>query len=325
MSAAWQKTLRAAWSALAATPAKTRTYRTRTLSPDCPMDVYAALRALDDAPCLLIRCDAPEGSLFELGGMRLSVDRDEQCALLVLSLEDASQRDLFTTLCADAVDAAGSEPEQALSRFHARLDAWRRFLRESRSGLSREETVGLIGELLILECLLALHSNLLTSWKAPDQALHDFERNGHALEIKTSHGPSSRVHISTLDQLDTAGLRRLDLVHVRLLDDPEGRTLADLVDALRNLLPDEGFAQSLGNALIRRGLNPNDEIARTTLRTSLRSIDLYTVDDDFPRMLRSSVPLAIAEASYALELRAIAGRTEDTETALSLFAGGDAS
>jgi len=316
VSAAWQKTLRATWTALAATPAETRTYRTRTLSPDCPMDVYAALRALDDAPCLLIRCEAPEGSLFELGGTRLSVDRDGQCALLVLSLEDASQRDLFTTLCADAVEAAGSEPGQALSRFHTRLDAWRRFLRERRSGLSREETVGLIGELLILERLLAFHSNLLTSWKAPDQALHDFERNGHALEIKTSHGPSSRVQISTLDQLDTAGLRRLDLVHVRLLDDPEGRTLGDL-------LPDEGFAQSLGNALIRRGLNPNDEVARTTLRTSLRSIDLYTVDDDFPRMLRSSVPLAIAEASYALELRAIASYSEETDTAFSLFAGGD--
>jgi hypothetical protein len=324
VSAVWQERLRNAWSNLANTPPQARAYRTRTLAPNCPLDAYAALRAIDDSPCLLIRCDAPDGSLFELGGMRLSVDRDEQGTLLVVSLEDRAQRDLFATLCADAVSAAGAESAQALSRFHARLNAWRRFLRDSRSGLSREEVIGLVGELIILERLLMLHGNLINSWKSPDDALHDFEQSGHALEVKTSHGPTSRIRISTLDQLDVSGLRRLDLIHVRLFDDPEGRSLGNIIDTLSAHLPDECFRQNFANALLRRGLNPDDEAARNSLRASLRSIDTYSVDGPFPRLLRSSVPLAIAEASYALELRAIADHTADTGTVLSLFAAGGA-
>lgn len=323
MTAALQNILRSDWSMLAATPALTRTYRTRPLTAICSMEAYAALRAIDDAPCLLIRCQAPEGSLFELRGLRLSVDHDEQGTLLVLSLEDSTQLDLFTTLCADAVSAAGPVAREALSRFHERLDAWRRFLRERKHGLSREEVVGLFGELIVLERILSARFNLLSSWLAPDQGLHDFERCGHAFEVKTSLGVSSRIHISTLDQLDDSGVRRLDLVHVRLNADPTGRNLADLIRSLSALLPDEGLRQNLANALLRRGLNPDDEDALTMLRASMRSIDIYAVSDEFPRLLRSSVPLAIVEGFYAIEIRAVANHMVDVEEAFGLFLAGD--
>ena len=324
MSAAWQVRLRGAWADLADRPAQGRAYRTRTLAPECPMDAYAGLRALDNAPCLLLRGPAGEDMLFELGGLRLHVDRDDQGTFLVLSLEDATQRDLFTTLCADAIETAGEESTQAPARFHERLNAWRAFLRESRSGLSREDTAGLIGELLVLELLLGVNAGLLATWLAPDRALHDFLNAGHALEIKTSAGASSRLRISTLDQLDDAGLRRLDLVHVRLIEDPDGRTLSGILDALAAMLPDEASRQALANAVLRRGLNPDDDHSRHGLRVSLRSLDVYTVDARFPRLLRADVPMAVADASYALELRALAGHASDTEASLSHFAAGGA-
>lgn len=324
MSAAWQSTLRDAWTLLAAAPAQSRRYRTQTLAPACPMDAYAALRTPDDAPCLLIRCAAPEGLPFELQGLRLYVDHDEQGPLLLLALEDAEQRDLFTQLCADAIEAAGSDSDLALGRFQARLNAWRAFLRESRSGLSREDTVGLIGELLVLERLLELSPDLFATWLAPERALHDFVNAGHALEIKTSAGASSRLRISTLDQLDDSGLRRLDLVHVRLLEDPDGRTLSGILDALATLLPDEASRQALANAVLRRGLNPDDDQARHGLRVSLRSLDVYTVDASFPRLLRADVPMAVADATYALELRALAAHASDTEGSFTHFSGGGA-
>ena len=324
MSAAWQDILRGAWTSLAVAPAQSRRYRTQTLAPACPMDAYAGLRAPDEARCLLIRCEAPEGLLFELNGLRLYVDRDEQGPLLLLALEDLEQRDLFTQLCADAIDAAGSDGTVALGRFHARLNAWRSFLRERRHGLSREDTVGLIGELLVLEHLLGVRSDLLATWLAPDRALHDFMNAGHALEIKTSAGASSRLRISTLDQLDDSGLRRLDLLHVRLLEDPEGRTLSELVDVLSALLPDHTSRQALANDVLRRGLNPDDHQAQHGLRVSLRSLDVYTVDARFPRLLRADVPMAVADASYALELRALAAHASDSEESLSHFAAGGA-
>lgn len=175
MSTSWPDELRTAWGMLREHPAQAREYRTRPLTGEFPLDAYAALRAADDAPCLLIRSEAPPGSLFEVGGMRLSVDRDERGTLLLLSLEDTARSDLFTTVCADALAAAGNDAEEALDLFLVRLDAWRRFLRERHAGLSREDTVGLIGELVMLERLLSSRPDFLASWKAPEDGLHDFE------------------------------------------------------------------------------------------------------------------------------------------------------
>jgi Putative PD-(D/E)XK family member, (DUF4420) len=324
MSTSWPDELRTAWGMLREHPAQAREYRTRPLTGEFPLDAYAALRAADDAPCLLIRSEAPPGSLFEVGGMRLSVDRDERGTLLLLSLEDTARSDLFTTVCADALAAAGNDAEEALDLFLVRLDAWRRFLRERHAGLSREDTVGLIGELVMLERLLSSRPDFLASWKAPEDGLHDFEAGGHALEVKTGIGPASQLRISSLDQLETTGVRRLDLVHVRLVEDPSGRRLADLIEAIELLLPDEASRRLFANQILRRGLMPDDDVARTRTRVRLRSVEAYTVDDSFPRLLRSSVPTAIAEAMYALEVRALSDHSVDPDATFNLFTAGSA-
>jgi hypothetical protein len=223
----WSERLRSAWQELARHPAQSRAYRSRRLSDQLQLNAHAALRAVDEAPCLVIEGTAPGEAHFEVGGMRLGVVRDERGPLLVLSLEDQSQIDLFTTVCADAISASKGK-SQALPIFLDRLDAWRRFLRERSSGLSREETVGLIGELLVLAELISLDRAAAGFWEAPD-GLHDFSREGHALEVKTSLGPSAQIRISTLDQLDVSGLRRLDLLHVRLIESPDGATLGTII------------------------------------------------------------------------------------------------
>lgn len=321
MSAVWQDNLRRAWSDLARHPVENRLYRTRRLSTALSLDVHVALRAVDDAPCLVIEAPVGADALFEVGGMRLAVVAGERGPLTVLSLEDRDRMDIFTTVCADAVEDCASAGTDALPAFLARLDAWRRFLRERRSGLSREETVGLIGELIILEAITPIGASSLPAWAAPDDGLHDFRRNGHAMEVKTSLGPSSTVRISSLDQLDTAGLRRLDLVHVRLIEAPDGRTLGDLIGDISRSFPDETSRRAFQNALLRRGLMPDDTVVRATPRVQVRSIEAYSVREGFPRLARSSVPSGVAEAVYSLEIRAIAGHAVDSGIVMSNFGG----
>jgi hypothetical protein len=312
--------LRAAWTALAIHPPRLREYRSQPLGSRVPLDVYAALRAADNAPCLLIRSQASVEALFEVGGMRLTVDRDERGPFLVLVLEDSVRSDLFTTVCADAITAAGTEVDGALDRFLARIDAWRRFLRDRHAGLSRKDTIGLIGELVVLETILSRRADFLTAWKAPEDGLHDFEARGHALEIKTGLGAASYFTISSLEQLDTSGLRRLDIIHVRLVEDPEGRTLGDLVQSVDGMLDDQS-RRSFANQVLRRGLMPDDEVARSRPRVRVRSLDAYLVQPAFPKLLLTSVPAGIVSASYAIELRAISNHATDIETSLSVFAG----
>jgi hypothetical protein len=322
MNVAWQEVLREAWNALVGQSAQLREFRTRRLSRDFPLNAYAAMRATDDAPCLIIETELPAAALFELGGMRLSTAAGERGPLAVLSLEDRQRLDLFLTVCADVVAAAAAAAmASALDHFLARLEAWRRFLRERRAGLSREETIGLVGELAIAEQLLSIGTDLLTSWEAPSDGLHDFLKEGHALEIKTSLGPATTVRISSLDQLDTAGLRRLDLIHVRLIEAADGRTLDDLLNDLEARLPDETSRRDFANALLKRGLMPDDAVARTSFRFQLRVMDGYQVQDDFPRLSRGSVPAAVTEAVYQLDLRAIQPFATDSVTAIESFAG----
>jgi hypothetical protein len=325
MSAEWQRVLRAAWSELCKYPARTRQFRTQRLSPDLLFDAYAALRAQDDAPCLLIKVSVPPADLFEVGGMRLSTYPGDEGPLIVLALEDMRRADLFTTVCADAVGVAADAPkEESLSRFLARLDAWRAFLRERRSGLTRNETVGLLGELLMLERLLQLDTTLLIGWTAPDDGLHDFLFRGHALETKTTLGPAAKLHISTLDQLESVGLRRLDLVHIRLVESHDGRSLEKLISDMERSLPDEASRRAFANALLRRGLMPDDVEARSAPLVQVRVFNAYLVDDNFPKLIRAAVPAAVQEAEYWLELRALDEHAVDFEAVIAGFAGGRA-
>ncbi|MPY74564.1 MAG: PD-(D/E)XK motif protein [Alphaproteobacteria bacterium] len=320
MSSLWHDTLQEAWTELGQHPPQARQFRTRRLSYELALDAYAALRSVDDAPCLLIDAEAQPDSLFEVGGMRLGVTANEQGPMMVLSLEDGTRIDLFTTLCGDAISASTfAELGNELAYFLARLDAWRRFLRERRSRLSREETIGLIGELLILERLVSINPAAQNSWKAPDDGLHDFVQNGHAVEVKASLGPASAIRISSLDQLETTGLRRLDLLHVRLIEAPDGRSMEGLIANIAVLLPDEMARRSFENALLRRGLMPDDMASRSQPLFQLREISGYTIDDLFPRLTRSAVPPAVTDASYALDLRTISGLSADSADILDLF------
>ncbi|QQO18599.1 PD-(D/E)XK motif protein [Bradyrhizobium diazoefficiens] len=320
---AWLEALTEVWDELTRTAPVARQYRTRLISTDLPLNILAGIRATDSAPCLMLQTAPTPEALFELGGMRLSTISDQLGPFLVLSLEDINRRDLFTTICADVVAAAAEAgSEDALSRFLGRLLAWRQFLRERRSGLSRQETIGLLGELLVLEQLLSADRRRLSAWKSPEDGLHDFESNGHALEIKTGLGPSSSITISKLDQLDLMGLRQLDLLHVRLIELPSGRCLQDIIAAITGSLPDDASRRAFEDALLGRGLMPDDDTARLLPRVQQRSIDAYSVTDGFPRLHRGALPVAIVEAIYTLEVRAISNFAVDPAATLDAFVQG---
>jgi hypothetical protein len=325
VTADWEQALRAAWAELALHAPQARRFRTRRLSAELRLDAHAGLRAADDAPCLVIEVQVPADVPFEVGGMRLAQAAGDAGPLLVLSLEDSGRADLFATVCADALQASTGAPQvEGLESFLARLDAWRRFLRERRSGLTRNETVGLMGELIVVRRLLEENTQLLSSWTAPEDGLHDFVLAGHALEIKSTLGPATTLRISNLDQLDASGLRRLDILHVRMVETPEGECLEDMIQEIASHLQDGAARRSLENALLRRGLMPDDTAARSAPRALIRSLVGFAVGAAFPRLVRSSVPPAVTEADYMLELRAIGAYSVEADAVLTAFAKGTA-
>lgn len=312
--------LQAAWDALPPESGP-RQFRSRRLDGTGKLSVHVARRSIDGAPALLLDLNAPDSAQeeFEVGGMRLHRTTGETGLLLVLCLEDPARAGLFATICADAIDAAVSDIVDSLASFLGRLDAWRAFLREIRSGLPRSEIVGLFGELLVLERLVDADPASLLAWKAPDRGLHDFEREGQALEIKATLGPSSVIHVSTLDQLDARGLSVLVLVRVRLAEDVDGRTLEGVVEAIANRLVAAGLRGEFRNRLLRRGLDVLTEPQAFTLRVREQAVEAWKVGDGFPRLLRDHMPLAIREATYQLDPRALTTWGIDPEDAFALM------
>lgn len=285
--------------------------------------VHAALRVVDGSPCLLFDLPDPgrvADAGFEVGGMRLTRAPGDDGQLLVLSLEERARRDLFATLCVDLLNfSAGADSPEPFAVLLDRLEAWRLFLRSLGGGMDRSAIIGLLGELHVLRALLPDAPQLLATWRAPDDGLHDFENSGHALEVKTTAGPGSRVRISTLDQLDVAGLDRLDLMHVRLVESPQGASMDELIATIDGILGSQAMRRDFSNALLRRGLQPDDAAARTGLRSQLQQIVCYGIADAFPRLTRAAVPSPIVEASYALDLSAVQGFVGPSGSAIDAY------
>lgn len=160
-----------------------------------------------------------------------------------------------------------------------------------------------MGELHVLESLLEIDPRLLAAWAAPMNGLHDFELSGHAVEVKATLGPGWRATISSLDQLDTTGLERLDLIHIRLLESDAGSTLQDQIDRVERLLSDISAVRDFSNLLLQRGLAPGDQIARSALRASVEQVHAWTVAGGFPRLRREQLPSGIIDATYQIDLR----------------------
>ena len=320
MTTDWPQCLRSAWAEISLHPAHARQFRSRRLSSALRLDAHAGMRSPDDAPCLMIETVLDGRRQFEVGGMRLASVLGDNGPLAVLSLEDPARTDLFTTVCADALQVAEGAPENGeLEVILARLEAWRQFLRERRSGLGRNDVVGLLGELLILQKLLELNAALLPAWRSPDDGLHDFEHGGHSLEVKATLGLATLIHISTLDQLDPAGTHLLHLLHIRLVEAPDGQSLGDVAQLVRLLLVDENDRRAFDNALLRRGLMPDDAGARAAPKVGVRDLSAYLVDATFPKLIRASVPSAVNDATYSLDVRRIALHTADPDAVVHLF------
>ena len=270
--------------------------------------VHAAERLIDGARALLF--DIPVGSApdagFEANGLRLCrialQDGEEQS--MALLLEDPSRRDLFSTLCIDIIAiATAAQADEGIAPVLVRLEAWRAFLRAAGGALGGSAVIGLMGELHVLEKLLSVDRGLLSTWIAPMNSLHDFANAGHALEVKTTLGPGWRATISRLDQLDTRGLERLDLAHVRLFESDLGSSLQDQIERIERLLADRSAVYDFSNLLLQRGLAPDDRAARAELRASVEQVSAWTVRDGFPRLRREDVPSSIIDSTYQLDLR----------------------
>jgi hypothetical protein len=183
------------------------------------------------------------------------------------------------------------------------IERWRRFFGRTNDGLSRDEQLGLVGELwLLLEWLPAVTVAAVDAWRGPLGGRHDWVSSaGLSVEVKTtgsSTGPA--VHrVGRLDQLDEPPGGRLYLLSVRVIADASGQHSLDaLLERARAAASAAGptCATLLDDRLRALDLTQAD-VGRYREPLRAAQAELFEVRADFPRLVPGSFPTGCPPAS----------------------------
>ena len=154
----------------------------------------------------------------------------------------------------------------------------------ARTGLTIEQEIGLYGELLLLEHLIAQTGaeSALAAWQGPAAEEHDYVLDRLDLEVKTTVSERRRHTVHGLTQLVPVHDTPLSLVSIQLTRTApgQGRSLPELIGHVRHNAA--GHVVTLDRRLAALGWDPEDADLCPTiwrLRTRPRA---YLVDAQFP-------------------------------------------
>lgn len=297
-----------------------------------PVELRAGRRSPDNAEAILLGFPSAHLAASEKlpEGKGFAVERaDPESAgqlWLALTRRPAGSAELFTAMACDVVGvlddsaAAGAGDAKMLRAFIGRVGAWQEFMRKGSQVLSPEAEIGLVGELTLLRTIIDAGVPLavaVESWVGPLDGVQDFELGTGALEVKaTLSAAGFPAKIGSLEQLDDSTRQPLFVAGARLRQTEEGRSLPDLVAAMREAAKQDAEAIGLlGERLLAAGyLDAHAE--RYTRRFTLAATRLIEVKEDFPRLTPGRVPAGISRAAYEIDLDKAAGDNLDAVEAL---------
>lgn len=304
-----------AWNSLAASAETGEGWRSIAVSPAGAALVHAGLRFPSGAEAILVRFSASSVSttvkLPDGGGFLVElVSLEDGFAWVALTRREAGSLDLFASMASDVATALSSCPAvdeaKSLSTLLGRVRAWQEFMRKGGAPLSAEAEIGLFGELSLLRAILDEGLDVPTvcdAWRGPLGGLRDFEIGTGGIEVKSTLTPSGfRAKVGSLEQLDDTERQPLFLAAVRLCQIQGGQSLPDAVETTRDIIAGDLLAERLlAERLIASGYR--DRHADTyTRRFKIAEVQVYRVDQRFPRLTPHSVPQGVERASYVIDI-----------------------
>jgi Putative PD-(D/E)XK family member, (DUF4420) len=220
---------------------------------------------------------------------------------------DPGYRAIFSHLCDDlsSVLEGAQDSRDAESRMLQHLRLWSGFLRPSGSRMDSRTARGLFGELRFLEDVLAPvlgWKRAILAWEGPSGAMHDINlRPRLSLDIKTTVETDQLATISSLEQLESQDISCL-LIAQGVVLEGQGEHLGDLVARISAAADTEGAGGLLRARLSRITILNSQDMGPLM---DLHAWHFHRVDDPaFPRLLRASLPRAIRQCSYQVDLSA---------------------
>lgn len=246
-------------------------------------------------------------------GVDLRNGENETQRRLVLTLERNVDSDLFLALCETLITTLATETDSAvvLSVTLQHLKRWKAFLAGKKARmLTNEEIRGLFAELYVLRQLYLrrlTQDEAIDAWCGADDSHQDFIFGNVALEVKSLSGRErSSVRISSEDQLE-ALVDNLFLMAVRLVDVPDteaARSLNDMIALIEQELVTAEAIEQFSEKIAGCGYVALTDYDKP--RFTVGSIKVYTVTEEFPKIIRSQISPGLFHVSYDIQLEAIA-------------------
>ena len=233
--------------------------------------------------------------------------KNEKYCTIRFSLCDKILEDLFFKFCDDMVEKTRDVPDATLgyNAIIERFSLWKKlFVSSNNEILSEEKIMGLIGELLFLKNILFKKYGIekaIEGWSGQDRTRKDFSYEDKWYEAKAISFNKDTVSISSLEQLDSEISGELAIILLEKMSPSYlGVTLnqlfLDIFEAIPNQFAKELFLSKIESS----GYSYN--IAYDSFVYTLKNIRRFIVDNTFPKLTPSSVPIGIVSAKYEISL-----------------------
>ena len=232
----------------------------------------------------------------------------EDYSVVSIYLNKESFLNIYLNLIEEIINNIVNENDEnkIIKLIEDKLNSWKKcFENEDFSGLTKEEELGLIGEILTINKLLDLKEyeieEIIQCWKGPENNLHDFKFTDKIYETKTSL--SSIIKISNIDQLDYQTYQNLFLFKITLTKNTNQSNINinHLVLDLRNKLKNTPSKELFNNKINLYGyFDYHAENYKDFY--NLFNIQKYIIDENFTSINKKDLKPGIQNINFEIDV-----------------------
>lgn len=297
----------------------------RLAAPQFCRDVYIAVDA-SGGRYLLVELPVEEraqvaerasrGIAVRTVELSVGVGQQSLSRFLEIACLDDEGRAALDTIADDVIQRLRATPNASRGKaVREVLAKWRRFWGATARRLSREQVLGLVGELWFLNFWLAPAAGpvkAVAMWRGPFGARNDFESHSLAIEVKASARTDGVHMIHGIEQLLEPPAGSLYLFSLFVREEASATvTLPGLVATTMGLVSKNAeLTAQLENALYACGYDSRDDEEYLRMAVRIREQRLYKIQPGFPRLvpqsLSGALPPGVGNISYELQVAAAA-------------------
>lgn len=229
--------------------------------------------------------------------------------ILRFSLSNEEMNSIFFTFCYDLIESTKDiNNDNAYKKIIERFQKWRTFfLVANKKILSENQIIGLIGELLFIKDILSIklgYKNSLDAWSGQELTHKDFSFGDSWYEIKTQTTNDKNLSISSLQQLKSDNIGYLIVYSIEKMSRSfNGISLNKLFFEICNQINDIELKNLFLNKVSLQGYSINDQYDEFVY--SINNVNIYKVNDSFPKLTTDLVDNSIISASYKISNNSI--------------------